>query len=285
MLIQRVIDRYRPRYNPAWAQNADAIIRNEFSVHGLADQLYAAETAYSYVGEVAIYLLNHLGKKREALKVAREAVEVILLTLRRGHAQGSYSSHNIAPFLRMLDRTDELPAILLENHEFEKAVTVAQKEFEGDTLKEFYRALYATAKNAGYNNGFPVQLEAAELLGDKKLVRGTKRAYLAYRLAKGDGPVNLAKDVGTRAQLRKAYQQQIDGLLDSAERQNVSWKELASTAAEAYQRFPDDRYYALQAMEAYVKISDFRNALTFARHANSPDAERYAVLVEMMPVQ
>ncbi len=207
---------------------------------------------YFNKAEMVIHLLEHLGRKDEAKKYSLEAAEALRKT-NSGHVSSQI-------YLRF-GMNKEAIEVRLDNKDFDEAITLAQEHLSEEELPQFYRRVFKAAERKGYDNGFPVQVKIAKLLGDKELERTTKKEYVDWVMTKREaGYLDLIREVGTEKQLREMHEM-IVAFYQLDKRKPES---LAKAAEEAYNDTAEKKYATLTS-GAYEKYGNFPKALEFAR--------------------
>ncbi len=227
---------------------------------------------YLNKAEMVINLLNHVGRHEEARKYSLEAAEALKTSNGGGTAVKIYSD---------LGMFKEAIEVKLDNEDFDGAIKLAQEHLREEELPPFYRRVFNASKGKGYDDGFPFQVKAAGLLGDKSLEMATKKAYADWVMTATDncegdkiGYLGLLREAGTKEQLRQMheriiafYQQEYFTSKWFLREKKVQINQLAQAAEEAYSDTRETRYARI-AMETYEKIGDFPKALEFSRIAD-----------------
>ena len=225
---------------------------------------------YFNKAEMVISLLEHLGQTDQAQEYSLEAAEALRRT------NGGVTAVKIYSSLGMFKEAIE---VRLDNNNFDGAIQLAQKHLGEEELPQFYQKVFDIAKEKEYDNGFPVQVRIATLLGDEKLERETKKKYVKLVMA-GDktGYLDLIREVGTEEQLTQMHERvvtfyQQDGFYGFTNRWiRIEPKDLAEAAEKAFQDTQQVKYAGI-AMNTYEKIGNLPKALEFARIADYKKAE------------
>ena len=231
--------------------------------------------------EMVMNLLEHLGREGEAREYALEVIQVLdekrKSSLRAG---GKWANHSVDSIYMRLGMFREAVEVKLDNKDFDEAIRLAQEHLSEEELPQLYQRVFDAAEGEGYENGFPVQVRAAKLLGDEELERTTKKKYVDFVMAKGEGGyLDLIREAGTEQQLREtherivAFHQQYDFYRPP--------KSLAKAAGEAYRDTQQVKYAGI-ALEAYEKIGDLPKTLEFARITDPKKAEVLEMAVSLM---
>jgi hypothetical protein len=225
---------------------------------------------YFNKAEMVINLLEHLGRKDEAREYSLEAAEALRRT------NGGITASKIYLGFGM---NQEAVEVRLDNKRFDEVIKLAQEHLGEEELPQLYQRVFDAAEGEGYDNGFPVKVRIAKLIGDEELERTTKKKYVDFVMAKGKaGYLGLIREAGTEQQLRDMHERivafnQQDGFYGCT----CGWiriepKSLAEAAEEAYQDTQQVKY-ADFAMKTYEEIGDLPKALEFARVADPKKAE------------
>lgn len=221
--------------------------------------------------EMVINLLGHLGRTDEVREYSLEAAEALR------SINGGITASDI--YLR-LGMTEEAVEVRLGNNTFDEAIKFAQEHLDKEKLPALYQRVFEAAKGKGYDQGFPVQIRAAKLLGDSELEKTTKRRYVDFVMAKEEtGYLSLIREAGTPEQLEQMHERivafnQQSGFYGVCGWISIPPQDLAKAAEDAYQDTQEIKYASI-AMETYEGIGNFHKALEFARVA---DPKRVEVL-------
>ncbi len=227
-------------------------------------------------GHMIMNLLELLGRKEEAVAYALEAIDALDAERQSSKKNGGILvTHGVDDFCVRIGLYDKAVDVLVDNEEFEKAVKLAQKYLSEKKLSPLYKKIYNLADNMRSETRFDVKIAMAELLKDENLIVCAKRGYLDWFVNETEEPgcIGLAREIGTKEQLRTLHERVVAFYekgwfigtgFGRSQRIELKVEDLAKAAEEAYTDLSDLKY-ARVAMDAYNKITDFTNALKYAR--------------------
>ncbi len=247
---------------------------------------------YFNKAEMVINLLNHVGRHEEAREYSLEAAKALRTS---NSSIRSFMAVEIYSHLGMFKEAIE---VQLDNQDFNEAIKFAQEHLREEELPPFYRRVFNASKGKGYDYGFPFQVKATGLLGDKSLEMATKKAYVDWVMTATDdydgekvGYLDLLREAGTKEQLVEMHRR----IVAFYQQGYVGWsgcsgvthwarlkpKDLAEAAEEAYKDTLQANY-AVIAMNAYKKAENFPKALEFARIAEPQKAHLLEEMVALL---
>ncbi|MBT3298302.1 hypothetical protein HN385_05230 [archaeon] len=238
--------------------------------------------------EMVVNLMEHLGQYQESLEYGLQSIDIINERRIRG-PKGSWKNHGVDNIYLKFDMFEEAVEICLDNLDFDKAISLAEKHLVEEKLPGIYQRVFNEVKGGGYHQGFPVQIMAAKKLGDETLLRESKVSYVNWLIDTGkDGNLNLIREVGTLEQLNTMHSRIVNYHVDelscnfiNSERGQYHLGCLLESAEEAYQDTKHDGF-AVHVMDTAVKLGDFPKASEYANILNSPNAKLYEEAAQLM---
>ncbi len=226
-----------------------------------------------------INLLEYIGDKQQADVVGVKALETLTAQFETGdREQGRGISSTLLALAQRYKQRDLEVSIYLKQGDYETAVELAQRYFDGDTLQSFYRVVYDKI-NADKKTPrrFELQTELALLLDDFPSLLKTRKNHLDWILQQEnlEIPLELAQAAGTDEQLLEAYRRNV--ALYSHPRLNAGkdlvgpdYVKAIAFAETAYAQFTLPEF-AHAAMAVHEAIGNFSEALRWARLCDDRD--------------
>ncbi len=282
-LIFRLVNSHH--YNDS-IQNAAIKSNNLVVIERTIDEFKSKDPWRNW--DLVMNLMEHLGQSEEAKVYALNAIDKINERRTRG-PKGSWKNHGVDNIYIHLGMYEEAVEIRLDNLDFIEAMNLAEEYLPKDKLPDIYQRSFDGVKGHGYHQGYPIQIIAAEKLGDERLLRRTKEDYINWLINTGkDGRLDLVKEVGTQKQLFNMHSRivgyhvaELECNFINSERGMYHLDCLFECAQEAYQD-TNDKKFASHAMDAAEKLCNFPKALEYAKIVGSDKVSIYEEAVQLM---